>query len=44
MPKALPSPDDPTRTGWQWEHLKAQLAEEYHNPAKWEANCKGAAL
>lgn len=41
MPKALLSADDPTRSGWQWEKMKAQLAEEYHNPAKWEANCKG---
>jgi hypothetical protein len=41
MPKALPSADDPSRSGWQWEKMKAQLAEEYHNPAKWEANCKG---
>lgn len=40
MPKALPSADDPSRSGWQWEKMKVQLAEEYHNPAKWEANCK----
>lgn len=32
--------DDPSRSGWQWEHVKAQLADEYHHPAKWEANCK----
>lgn len=29
-----------SRSGWQWERLKADLAEEYHHPAKFEANCK----
>lgn len=42
--KALPGPDDPSRSGWQWEKVKATMAEEYHNPAKWEANCKGVGV
>jgi hypothetical protein len=39
MPKAIE--DKPTsRSSWQWEKLKAHLEEEYHNPAKFDANCK----
>lgn len=41
-PKALPSPA--SRSSWQWERMKAELEDEYHNPAKFEANCKGALL
>jgi hypothetical protein len=37
-PKALPS--GASRSSWQWEKLKTDLAEEYYHPGKFEANCK----
>jgi hypothetical protein len=39
---ALPNPDDPGRAGWYWERLKAHIEEEFYNPGKFDANCKGA--